>query len=184
MMKWTVAELHKYQNDVMELDETINVKHVLQKENPDIRDMSPVRVKGTADVDSRKVTFHLLMTGKFTLPCSRTLADVDYPFHIRSIETFLLRPSDYNLDETDETHVVQGGTVDLMPIVYELLLLEIPMQVFSEEAKADSGLPAGNGWEVLTEDQLAQAREYEKQKIDPRLAELGKLLEKNKDDQK
>lgn len=183
MMKWTVAQLHKYQNDVMELDETINVKNELQKENPDIRDMSPVHVKGTADIDSRKATFHLLITGKFILPCSRTLADVDYPFHIRSTETFLLSPLQYN-DEMNEAHVVEGGVVDLMPVIYELLMLEIPMQVFSQEAKASVELPAGNGWEVLTEDQLAHAREAEKQKVDPRMAGLAKLLEKNKDDQK
>lgn len=182
MMKWTVAQLHKFQNDVMELDETINVKHVLQKKNPDIRDMSPVHVKGTADIDARKVTFHLIITGTFMLPCSRTLADVDYPFHIRSTETFLLRPSDYS-DETDEAHVVEGGVVDLQPVIYELLLLEIPMQVFSEEAKANGELPSGNGWEVITEDQLAQAREREKQKVDPRLAGLAQFLDKNKDDQ-
>lgn len=87
-MKWTVAELHKYQHDVMELDETINVNKVLQKENPDIRDISPVHVKGTADIDARKVTFHLVITGTFILPCSRTLADARYPFHISSAETF------------------------------------------------------------------------------------------------
>lgn len=182
-MKWTVAELHKYQHDVMELDETINVNKVLQKENPDIRDVSPVHVKGIADIDARKVTFHLVITGTFILPCSRTLADARYPFRISSAETFLLNPALYN-DEAEMTHVVEGGVVDLMPVIYELLLLEVPMQIFSEEAQANTKLPAGKGWEVLTEEQLAKAREQEKEKVDPRLAGLAKLLEENKDTQK
>jgi uncharacterized protein len=167
----------------MQIDETVDVTKELQMRNPEIRDMSPVHIRGTADIDARKAAFHLLMTGHFILPCSRTLADVDFPFQIRSTETFLLRPEDHDADETEDTHAARGGVVDLMPIIQELLLLEIPMQVFSEEAKNSESLPAGNGWEVLTEEQLAMSREEEKKKVDPRLAGLAKLLETDKDKQ-
>ncbi len=181
-MKWTVAELHKYQYEAMTFDKTINLAEELKKADPEIRKVSPIRVKGRADVDSHKVAFHLHITGTFTLPCSRTLADVEYPFDIHSIETFLLKPLDYEVDENEEIHRIVGGVVDLGPIVYELVLLEIPIQVFSPEAEEDSSLPSGRDWEVMTEDQLYEAREREKKKVDPRLADLAKLFPTDEDE--
>ncbi|RWR08207.1 YceD family protein [Siminovitchia fortis] len=181
-MKWTIAELHKYEYKAMTFDKTIDLAEELKKADPEIRAVSPIRVQGRADVDSHKVAFHLHITGTFTLPCSRTLADVEYPFDIHSIETFLLKPLDYEVDENEEIHEVEGGVIDLKPVVYELVLLEVPIQVFSPEAEKDASLPSGHDWEVMTEDQLYEAREREKEKIDPRLADLAKLLQKDEDE--
>lgn len=181
-MKWTVAELHKYQYEAMMFDKTIDLAEELKKADPEIRGVSPIRVQGRADIDSHKVAFHLHISGIFTLPCSRTLEDVEYPIDIHSIETFLLKPLNYEVDEDEEIHEIVGGVIDLKPVVYELVLLEIPIQVFSPEAKENASLPSGKDWEVLTEEQLIEARECEKQKVDPRLADLAKLLQKDKDE--
>lgn len=180
-MKWTVIQLQKFRENGMEIDETVNVAQELKLRDPEIRDVTPVHVTGRADINSQKVTFQLRLTGSFTLPCSRTLADVQYPFDIRTMETFLLKPSEYDLSGTEELHELQGDVVDLLPIVFELLLLEVPMQVFCEDAKEQEGLSQGKGWEVKTEDQLMQEQKQEKQKIDPRLAGLAQLLENNQE---
>lgn len=181
-MKWNVAELHKYQYEAMTFDRTIDLADELKKADPEIRGVSPIRVQGRADVDSHKVAFHLHITGTFILPCSRTLADVKYPFDIHSIETYLLKSLDYQVDEDEEIHEVVGGVIDLKPVVYELVLLEVPIQVFSPEAEESSSLPSGQDWEVMTEEQLYEAKEREKHKIDPRLADLAKLLQKDEDE--
>lgn len=106
------------------------------------------------------------------LPCSRTLVDVSYPFTIQTTETFFL--NDYDVNPDEDTHLVQGDSIDLLPIVKELVLLEIPMQVIAEQP-AEGGAPqAGVGWEVITEEQL-------KEKIDPRLAGLAKFFEQKEE---
>ncbi|GIN91478.1 YceD family protein [Siminovitchia terrae] len=181
-MKWTVAELHKYQYEAMTFDKTIDLAEELKKADSEIREVSPIRVQGRADVDSDKAAFHLHITGAFILPCSRTLADVEYPFDIHSIETFSLNPLNYQVDENEEIHEIVGGVIDLKPVVHELVLLEVPIQVFSPEVEESSSLPSGQDWKVLTEDQLYEAREREKKKIDPRLADLAKLLQKDEDE--
>lgn len=182
MMRWNVAELHKFKYEAMNFDKTIDLAEELKKADPEIRGVSPIHVKGRADVDSHKVSFHLHITGSFILPCSRTLVDVEYPFNIHSVETYLLKPMSFEEDEDQELHEVQGGVIDLTPVVFELVLLEVPIQVFSPEAKEDSAMPSGQNWEVVTEDQLQEAREREKEKVDPRLADLAKLLQKDEDE--
>lgn len=64
-----------------------------------------------------------------------------------------------------------------MPIIHELVLLEIPLQVFSdeEENKQEAAPQEGKFWKLIKE-------EEQQNKIDPRLASLAKLLDKKEND--
>ncbi|TYR77630.1 DUF177 domain-containing protein [Rossellomorea vietnamensis] len=178
-MKWSIIQLQKFRDRGMPLDETVDASEV-KALDPQIRDVSPIHVTGRADISSDKVTFHLHIEGQLVLPCSRTLEDVHFPVDIDTVETFLLKAKDYDQYEEEEVHRMQGDVIDLMPVINELLVLEIPMQVFSEKAKDDENLPSGKNWEVITEEQAIQAEEEEEKKVDPRLAGLAKLLEQDK----
>lgn len=176
-MKWTVMQLQKFRDNGLLIDQVVDVAEDLKKRDPEIRGVSPIHLTGNAEIDTRKVTFHLHLTGSLILPCSRTLEDVDFPVDIRSTETFLLKSGEVDMFQDDEIHEPEGGIVDLLPIIEELLLLEIPIQVFSNKVAHNDDLPVGNDWEVMTEEQYKQ--EQQKEKIDPRLAGLADLL-KNK----
>ncbi|MGM0844487.1 MAG: YceD family protein [Bacillota bacterium] len=178
-MKWSIIQLQKYRDKGMPLDETVDASEV-KALDPQIRDVSPIHVTGRADISSDKVTFHLHIEGQLVLPCSRTLEDVYFPVDINTVETYLLKANEHDQYEEEEVHRIQGEVIDLMPAINELLVLEIPMQVFSEKAKDDENLPSGKNWEVITEEQAIQAEEEEEKKVDPRLAGLAKLLEQDK----
>ena len=169
-MKWTLSQLQKYRSKDFPVDETVNMEEI-KKIDPTIRRVSPIRVTGRADIDSSKVTFHLKIKGYLVLPCSRTLVDVNFPIDVETTETFLLKGLDYEVDE--EVHQVKGEVIDLQPIIQEILLLEVPMQVFCEDYTGKDAAPqSGKDWEVI--------QEQDKQdKIDPRLAGLAKLLDQN-----
>jgi uncharacterized protein len=170
-MKWTLTQLQKYRNKDFSIDDTIRVDEIKQSD-PTIRDVSPMHVTGRGDVDSTKVTFHLKIEGYLILPCSRTLVDVKFPINVETTETFLLQGSGYQTDE--EVHQVKGEMIDLMPIIREILLLEVPMQVFCETTESEDAAPqSGKDWEVIQED-------AESTKIDPRLAGLAKFFDKDK----
>ncbi|WP_445661402.1 YceD family protein [Bacillus sp. FSL K6-3431] len=177
-MKWTVTELQKFRDSKLKMDEIIDVAKELKQTDPEIRDMSPVHVTGRVDIDSQKAIFHIHLSGTMVLPCSRTLVDVDYPIDVNAMETFLLNPLDKNLDETNQYYVAEAGMIDLQPVIEELLLLEIPMQIFAEDVENDHSLPQGKGWELMTEEQLENEREN---KIDPRLAGLADLFKSEKE---
>ena len=87
--------------------------------------------------------------GHLTLPCSRTLVDVNYPIDVETTETFLLNDSIYEREE--EVHQVKGDVIDLMPIINEILLLEVPMQVFVKDRTEEGAPQSGKDWEVIHE---------------------------------
>ncbi|MGE6258638.1 YceD family protein [Heyndrickxia sporothermodurans] len=177
-MKWSTIQLLKYRGKSMEINEIIDITEDLKKRDPQIREVSPIHVTGSAIITSEKVTFQLHVTGKLILPCSRTLVNVDFPIDVKSTEIFLLNPSvSYDVEEDIEIHQSDGDVVDLDPVIIELLLLEIPIQVFSENAKDDKHLPSGNEWEVVTEDQVKQDENNKEKKVDPRLAGLAKFFD-------
>jgi uncharacterized protein len=168
-MKWTLIQLQKYRNKEFPIDEIVNADEIM-KIDKTIRSVSPIHVTGRADIDSAKVTFHLTIEGHLILPCSRTLVDVNYPIHVDTTETFLLNGISYESEE--EVHQVSGEVIDLMPIIHEILLLEVPMQVFCEESTEEGAPQSGNDWEVIHEHD-------KKDKVDPRLAGLAKFFDQD-----
>jgi len=179
-MKWTVLQLQKFRDVELEIDQMVDVSKDLKQRDPEIRSASPIHVTGTARIDSQKAVLHLHLTGNLVLPCSRTLVDVTYPINIRSTETFLIKPVEYSSSEDEEVHEPIEGVVDLIPVIEELILLEVPMQVISEDAKNTETLQTGKDWEVMTEDQF-KLEQQRSTKIDPRLAGLAALLKDKKE---
>lgn len=170
-LKWTLSQLQKYRNKDFSIDEIIRVDEI-KEDDPTIRKVSPMHITGRGDIDSTKVTFHLKIEGHLILPCSRTLVDVLLPINVETTETFLLKGSVYETEE--EVYQVKDDVIDLMPIIREILLLEVPMQVFCEDVDSEEAAPqSGKDWEVVHE-------EDQSKKVDPRLAELAKFFDKSK----
>lgn len=168
-MKWTITQLQKYRDKGLILDEKVDVSEIKEADQQ-IRDVSLIHVSGRADINAMNITFHIHLTGVMTLPCARTFVDVEYPIDIETTETFLLKENYENLDSEYYT-VVKGDVIDLTPVIRENLLLEVPMQVFCENANPEEAAPqSGNDWSVV---------EVEKQekKMDPRLAGLAKFFD-------
>lgn len=178
-MKWTVMQLKKFQGETIELNDTVDVAEELLSRDQEIRGASPIQVKGTVSVDNDKATFHLRLLGTLILPCSRTLQDVHYDIDTTSIETFLLEPWKYENEDDVDLNEPQAGVVDLTPIIIELLLLEVPIQVFCDDDPDDGLLQSGNDWLVMTEDEFLKRKQNEK-KIDPRLAGLADFFKDEK----
>ncbi|MGN1385126.1 MAG: YceD family protein [Bacillus sp. (in: firmicutes)] len=168
-MKWTITQLQKYRDKGLVLDESVDCSDIMEVDSQ-IREVSPIHVKGRADISATKITFHIHLTGELILPCSRTLVDVRYPIDVKTSETFLLK-EDYDYIDSEYFTVVQGDVIDLMPVIRENLLLEVPMQVFCDDANPEGAAPkSGNDWSVVNP-------EEQEKKIDPRLAGLAKFFD-------
>ena len=169
-MKWTLSQLQTLRNKNCVIDEIVSVDNIMEVE-PSIRKVSPIHVTGSFSMDATKVTFQLTIEGELTLPCSRTLVDVIYPVKVDTVEVFLYRTTYEELDE--EVHQVVGDSIDLLPIIEEILILEVPIQVFSENVgEIDATMQSGNDWAVVTEQDL-------KNRIDPRLAKLANFFKED-----
>ncbi|RXI98119.1 DUF177 domain-containing protein [Anaerobacillus alkaliphilus] len=167
-MKWSVQQLNTLKNKGLKIDEMVDVSD-LNKVNQEIRDISLVHVKGEGVFSNHSITFPLEIEGEMTLPCSRTLADVSFPFQIQTSETFKLHDWIGFDDHDDDLHGIENDTLDLLPYIKQAILLEIPLQIFCEGIEGEAP-PSGNDWELLTE-------ETKKERIDPRLAGLAKFFD-------
>lgn len=106
-------------------------------EKAGILDMDEVSVKGEITNNREENILNLTIKGKMILPCNLTLEPVDYPFSLEIEE---------NLDEIIEN---SQKTIDILPIIWENILMEIPMRVVSPKAK--NMKTKGEGWELITD---------------------------------
>lgn len=173
-MKWSIHQLQKYRQGPMPLDEAVDLESV-KRRNPEIRNITPVRVTGSCTIGSKKVTCRFRLEGTMTLPCSRTWEDVELPFSIESDEEFSW--DEDVLSANDEIHLVTGEVIDPTPVFEELVLLEVPLQIYGENAEKMVEAE-GKGWSYTTDEKYNIRLQEEKDtKVDSRLAGLAKFFE-------
>ncbi len=173
-MKWSIHQLQKYRQGAMPLDEAVDLESV-KRRNPEIRNITPVRVTGSCIIGSKTLTCRFRLEGTLTLPCSRTWEDVEMPFSIESDEEFSW--DEAVLATNDEIHPVTGDVVDPTPVFEELVLLEVPLQIIGENAEKMEQAE-GKGWSYTTDEAYnIRLREEKETKVDPRFADLANFFE-------
>ncbi|RSL29611.1 DUF177 domain-containing protein [Salibacterium salarium] len=177
-MRWSIQQLLAKNEKGFDVDDTVDVSDI-KEHDQEIRDISSVKVTGNAAFTGETVTFHLRLEGSMILPCSRTLADVNFPFDIQMTESFQLDGNP--VDEEDiHLHEPENGYVDLLPLIKENILVELPIQIFADGIDENEA-PApqtGKNWEVITEDKAREKKEENKSEVDPRMADLAKFFDK------
>ena len=126
--------------------------------NTDIQKLDDVSFKGKIinEVDETYLLTGLL-NGRMLLLDNLTLEEVWYPFSI----------------EIEENYEISENILDILPILWQNILVEVPLKVVSDSTK-DVTLK-GDGWRLISED------EYNLEKNESPFSELNKLLEKGKE---
>ncbi|MCR5787530.1 MAG: DUF177 domain-containing protein, partial [Bacilli bacterium] len=113
---------------------------------------------------SDEIELDLNVKGVMILEDSITLDEIEYPYEFNLNEII-----NENNEEIKEYYQKSKNTLDIMPILWQNIVLEVPISITKEK---DAHL-SGEGWELINEEN--------KENIDPRLAELSKLLEEGKE---
>ncbi len=143
-----MLDLTRLQNRLtneLEYSDTITLDKSLY-ENTDIRKLSPIDVSAyITRVTDSSYNMDLELKGTMVLPCAITLKDVIYPFDIKT-EIKLS-----NDDEIDEEYVkINQNSIDIISIIWQNIVLEIPLRVLSEDI--DDSPISGDGWKLIRED--------------------------------
>ena len=175
-MKWSIHQLSKYRKTGIDLDQAVELDlNSLQSRNQDIRSISPVHVKGRCSIVASQMTCQLTVSATLTLPCARTWEDVEYPVEIETVEIFSWVEKEHRQDDGGDIHYIDGEVIDMKPVLEELILLEVPMQVFKENTEGQ--VQGGKGWDYSTDEDVEKAKEVDEPKLDPRLAALAKYFD-------
>ena len=173
-MKWSIHQLSKFRKDGMPIDMQVQLDDVKTR-NSDIRNVSPVHVKGLCTFGASQMTCQLTVSATLTLPCARTWEDVEFPVNIDTVEVFSWVDEEQRGDVFSDIHYTEGDVVNMKPVLEELILLEVPMQVFKENTEGQ--VQGGKGWSYSTDEDVEKAKEVDEPKLDPRLAALAKYFD-------
>ncbi len=130
----------------------------------DVISLDDVKVLGEITKDALdNLCLNVDVNGVLVLPCAITLKPVNHSFNIK-IEGNI----DELIGENEKSVKKDENTLDILPIIWENILMEIPMRVVSNGAEEELSSLGGNGWRVITE--------QEDNDINPELAKLKDLL--------
>ena len=144
-----IVDLIRLKNDVEEFI-PVSFEKFFSKEELDgsgILELSDLKVEG--DITKTAIDdffLHVTINGTLVLPSSLTLKPVKYPISVL-IEGNLLEM----LEEIDENVKKIENTIDIFPIIWENILMEIPMRVVNPEEENVS--LKGDGWKIITEEE-------------------------------
>lgn len=126
----------------------------------DLIDLKNVHVSGNFTKDSMNdIYLYLNVGGVMILPCAVTLEEVEHNFN------FIIDDKLENvLDELKNDKKIENS-IDILPIIWENILMEIPMRVVGPNAKLDK--LKGDGWQFVT---------GEVNNVNPELEKLKDLL--------
>lgn len=160
-MQIDITRLKSGMDDFIELEQSISFpKEELEK--VDLLDLQEVTVIGKMTKDYLgNYVLEATISGTMILPCALTLKPVPYPF-----TTEVTGNIEGLLEEINEIDKKTENTIDILPIIWENILMEIPMKVVSDEAK-DLKLE-GDGWKLITE--------QTKGEVNPELQKLEDLF--------
>lgn len=138
-----ITRLQNRSVNFLEISDVIKFDYEVYK-NTDIQKLSDVIV----NIYIKRVTdFSYDMTlnikGEMTLLSSNNLKEVIYPFNINTT----IKVSNDG-DEEEEYVKINQNTIDINPIIWQNIMLEIPLRITSD---SDSDVPmSGDGWRLIS----------------------------------
>ena len=128
-MKWSLQQLNRYSNEDLLFSGEFNFDEFVGQVNGLIS-IKDVNVSGKCRcIDYDRYKFDLHITALLELEDSWTLEPVPYQVELDVTEIF-------DKTETDEdVRIIEKNTVDLKDVVWENILLAIPMRIVKDEVK-------------------------------------------------
>ena len=147
-MQFEVIRLNNNIEKVIPINETYTFTQD-ELMGTDLLKLENVKVDGEMFKNSLgNIELNVDVEGVMVLPCAITLKPVNYPFAITisgEIEELM-----ENMEENQRNF---QNTIDILPIIWENILMEIPMRVVSDEAQNKDMNMSGDGWKFVTEEE-------------------------------
>ena len=134
-------------------------------ENTDIKDISRVKINGSIRPFESNFELDMNIKCTLTLVCSISLKDVKYDIDINVNE--VIGESNETVD-IEENNKIINNSIDLIPIIWQNIILEVPLKVISPDVDVKN--MQGDGWKFITDEEVKD------EEIDPRLEKLKDFL--------
>ena len=134
-MKLDLNKLNRLGKEEFNLDFEIDLDNF---KNTDIIRLNDLHFVGVSNIDAADdLVLNGTLSGTMILPCAITLEEVLHPFSIEIEE---------NLGNFDEIIKNNKNSLDIIPLMCENIVLEIPIRVVKEGVNIEK--LSGPGWEL------------------------------------
>ena len=183
-MKWSLHELKSMAEEPIVLLQTIDLEDNLKQRDEEILAAHPVKLEGVLLYEYDSILVQCQITTALQLPSTRSLEPVWVDIACPLNERYLLTRADEFVDEKETLHLsLEGDELDLRPAIVDQIILNKPVQRLSPKEARTNELPAGDDWQVLTEEMWEQEQADVEEQIDPRMAKLKTLLIQDDEDE-
>lgn len=130
-LKWTIQELIKNSKTNTDLNFDLDLKKYITKKHEDLVDISITQVEGFYDYYESEAlfVFDLNIKTELTMLCSLTLEEILVKLEFNSQLNFSKKPLD------DNTHLIEGITIDIDQCIFSEIMIEKPMNVYAPKAR-------------------------------------------------
>ncbi len=157
-MKIDLTSLINNVEDIININEKIVVPEEIYK-GTDIRKLNELTVVGNiSDLGDKIYNISVLVSGVMILPCALSLEDVEYPFEV------MINQNVGETEDFEQNYKIISNTLDILPILWENIVLEIPNKVVKENANIKT---KGDGWSLVNNGEIKNNQ----------LSELKELLD-------
>ena len=155
-----VTRLNNGIENKIELKNEITLSEEILKTSS-ILSIKKLNITGTIEKDIEGYYINAILEGTIVLPDSLTLNPTDY-----QISTEINGNIQELLEEIGKNDKKVENTIDIFPIIWENILMEIPIRVENEESRNIE--LKGDGWKVITDEESSN--------LNPELQKLKDLL--------
>jgi uncharacterized protein len=129
-LKWTIHELIKKATNDNYIDAKLDLRKYLREDFIDLVDIFDTSVTGdfTYHEVDEVFTFNLNIKTTLIMLCSITLEEIPVNLDFTSQLNFSVEFID------DDTHVIEGITLDIEPYIFSEIIIEKPMKIISSGA--------------------------------------------------
>ena len=141
--------------DYIEVSEELNISQELLSSSS-IISMDKITVEGEIYRDDDDYELDLELKGTMVLPCSISLKPVKNEFDIKINQNYY-----ESLEEIQKNVKKSNNTIDILPILWENILVEIPIRITDPESDI---VTSGDGWRLVSEGEVKTNLALEKLK--------------------
>lgn len=133
--------------ECIDIDECVDITSI-DLSNTNIRKLNNTYFKGKITrISDDTFSINGVLSGTMVLPDDITLEDVDYNYEIQIDENF-----GENTENTENNIEIVQNTIDILPFLWQNIIVEIPLKVVSDKNKNKT--IQGNGWRLISEDEV------------------------------
>lgn len=153
MLKYSFNQLASKNEQITPIDEDVTFANDFFVRAKDLLiTVNSAHVAGNLVYDKPFVFAQLEVKAEVVAPSSRSLKEVKLPLNFKFMESYTKEtPTEEDFETLGTIMELTEDEIDLQTAVEDNILLNLPIQILTEEEAQNDEMPSGQDWQVISE---------------------------------